>query len=175
VIEWLEYRKVLNEYAAVIVERAQLELGTKRKINGRNVRRVASGDLQNGLFYTFKNRRGEIVLELNSNQSYATFIHEGVNGTKVNQGSPYSFKKGMVNTDAVRKWVRVKGVRPRRDGKFIPMTESNVNSMVFSISKSIARNGIPALPFFSLAIESVDAKFQDKFDRAIIQDIEVSI
>ena len=174
-MEWVNFQKVLIEFGNFVVERAKLELGTQRKEGRRTVRRVASGNLQSGLFSTFKQRKGNLILELNSNQSYADFIHEGVNGTKINRGSKYSFKKGMINTEGIRQWVRVKGVRPRKDGKFIPQTENNVNQMVFAIGRSIARNGIPSVPFFSLAIESAYEKYQDKFDTAIIKDIDIQL
>jgi hypothetical protein len=98
-MEWVNFQKVLIEFGNFVVERAKLELGTQRKEGRKTVRRVASGNLQSGLFSTFKQRRGNLILELNSNQSYADFIHEGVNGTKINRGSKYSFKKGMINTE----------------------------------------------------------------------------
>jgi hypothetical protein len=49
-MEWVNFQKVLIEFGNFVVERAKLELGTQRKEGRKTVRRVATGNLQSGLF-----------------------------------------------------------------------------------------------------------------------------
>jgi len=168
--------KVLNQFGAYAVESAQLELGTTRKIRGRKVRRVATGGLKNSLYHRVKvrtNTKGadNFTVLFGSTKDYAKFIHEGVNGTKVKLGAPYTFKSKFVNMGAVRKWIDNKPIRLRKPGGgFIAKNEKNINRAVYAISKSIAEKGIVGLPFMDLGIKRALRKYDKLIADAVIED-----
>jgi hypothetical protein len=65
------------------------------------------------------------------------FQSEGVNGTQVQRGAPFSFsgRYQTINIDAVRKWIRDKGIKPKD-----PKTSEE--AMAYLIARSIYREGI---------------------------------
>lgn len=79
---------------------------------------------------------------------YGNFVDQGVNGTEVSQGSPFSFK-GMVNVGAIKKFCTIKGI-PKE--------------AAFPIAKSIGEKGLRRTLFFTLPIQRRKA--------ALIKDIE---
>jgi hypothetical protein len=161
---------------AFAIKRAKLELGTYRKIRGRKVRRVSSGDLQKSLYGKTFERRGVISVGFGSRAVYADFIHEGVNGTSVKVGSKYSFKKKNLKEGVVERWIRQKPIKLRdKDGKFIPMTDKNVRSAAYLIGRSIAKNGIVPLPFMRLGVEAAMKKYDTDFLKAISIDLDNEI
>lgn len=174
--------KVLNEFGLEVVEQAQLELGTVRNVGGRKVRRVASGDLKKNLYHRVFVRKGKVRIAFDAKgkaSKYGIFVHEGVNGTRVNHGSPYSFKSNMVNVGAIESWMKVKPVRLRKTminqygqkvSQFVPNTEENRKSAAIAIAKSVARKGIFPLPFFKLAAENVYPKYEKKIADALSLD-----
>lgn len=162
----------LNDYLGrKIVERAQYELSVTRRIQGKKVRRVASGKLKAGLFY--KNLGN--VIGLGSKEDYGVFIHEGVNGVKKKWGSPFSYTNKMPPTDEIERWIKIKGVRLRKVvvkngvkvNTFVQNTEKNRKSAAFAIAKGIQNNGIAPIPFFEKAIESVLEKERKAINDAI--------
>lgn len=168
--------RVLVSFIAYSIKRAKLELGANRKIRGRKVRRVSSGDLHKSLYGKTFERKGGVTVGFGSRVRYADFIHEGVNGTSVKLGSKYSFKSRNLAEGVVAKWIKQKPVRLRdKDGKFIPMTDKNINSAAFLIGRSIAKNGIVPLPFMRLGVEAALKKFDTKFLKAIEVDLKNEI
>lgn len=170
----IETNKALQAFGADMVEYAQGQLKVTRTIRGRKVRRTASGTLGNSLFYQVLKRREAYRIELGARGpggQYAAFIHEGVNGTQVQFGSPYSFKGRFVNIEAVKQWMRVKPVRLRdKDGQFIPNTEANFNNAAFLIARGIAKNGIPPVPYFQEASDRVYPKHEQALANAMAKD-----
>lgn len=113
--------------------------------------KVASGDLLNSIkgevrvdnnIYTF-------VINLND---YWKFLENGVNGTAVDNGSTYSFKKKTVNTDAIEKWISVKKIVPHSINNKVPSTKQ----LAYYISRSIARNGIKGGHYLNSSLQSTD-------------------
>jgi len=177
-IEFIELGKALNQFGAEVVESAQLELGTTQMIGGRKVRRVASGALKQSLYHKVFVRKGKMRVDFGGAQ-YGLFIHEGVNGTRVNQGSQFSFKSAMVNVGAIERWIAVKPIRLRKTiinkngqkvSQFIANTEENKRSAAIAIAKSVARKGIAPLPFYRLAVENTYQKYENKIAEAVVID-----
>ena len=113
--------------------------------------KVASGDLLNRIkgevrvdnnIYTF-------VINLND---YWKYLENGVNGTAVDNGSTYSFKGKTVNTDAIEKWITVKGIVPHSINNKVPSTKQ----LAYVISRSIARNGIKGGHYLKNSLQSTD-------------------
>ena len=52
----MKFKELQDTLGRIVVERAQLEIGTTRSINGKKVRRVASGDLRKNLQYTINGK-----------------------------------------------------------------------------------------------------------------------
>lgn len=120
---------------------------TLLKENGK----VASGDLLNSIkgevrvdnnLYTF-------VINLND---YWKYLENGVNGTAVDNGSTYSFKGKTVNTDAIEKWITVKGIVPHSINNKVPSTKQ----LAYVISRSIARNGIKGGHYLNNSLQSTN-------------------
>lgn len=174
-MDFKETRKVLNEYGQMTVERAQFELTITRTIRGRKVNRVATGTLKENLMYQVHKRKEKFSVLFGADgpaNVYARFIHEGVNGTKVKVGSPYSFKSKFVNIGAIAKWIdeTKMPLRDYKTGRFIPKTDKNKDQAAFMIARSVARKGIAPVPFFTMATEWSYEKMKEKIAQAISKD-----
>jgi len=181
----MRFKELQATLGKLIVERAQLELGTTRTINGKKVRRVASDSLRKGLSFS---SNGKIV-KFNTNQAYGGFIHYGVNGTKKKWGSPFSYKSGTkpIPLEGIVEWMRRKGIRPRNKaggfqkqgakkveiGGYIVSTQEA--GLAFAIGKKIKENGIAPLPYYDLAIGQVFRTQKALIDKAVKKDIELQI
>ncbi len=173
-------KKVLRRFGQLVVEDAQGQLKVQRTIRGRKVARFASGTLASSLRYNLMERKQGISLRFYSKTPYGRFIHAGVNGTKESVGSPYSFKKKTVNTDAIYEWLKVKKVRLRRTrinkygqkvSEFVPNTERNYRSAAYVIGRSVAEKGIVPVPYFTEAAERVSKRFDwGKMNEAVALD-----
>lgn len=120
---------------------------TVLKENGK----VASGDLLNSIkgevrvdnnLYTF-------VINLND---YWKYLENGVNGTAVDNVSIHSFNCKTVNTDAIEKWITVKGIVPHSINNKVPSNKQ----LAYIISRSIARNGIKGGHYLINSLQSTD-------------------
>lgn len=81
-------------------------------------------------------------------KEYGEYQDKGVNGTEVNWGSPYSFKK-MVPPSALDKWVVNKGIAPRSaGGQFLSRA-----GLKFAIARSIMIKGIKPKNFIEPNID----------------------
>ena len=184
--------KELKDYLGKkITERAQYELTVERKVQGKRVRRKASGDLQRSLTYEVKGRKLRFYAKGDAGK-YATFIHYGVNGTKKKWGSPFSYRDKMPPIEPIMKWMKVKGVRLRkvvvRNGvkvnTFVPRYSTitrgkrkgqkvdNAVSAAFAIAKGVQRDGIIPVPFFDKAVGHVMEREREAIEKAIEKEIE---
>ena len=175
-MKYTRTNKELQKFSEFAIQRAQLELGTTRTIRGRKVRRVAGGALQKSLYSTKVEKNGRLRILFKSKVDYADFIHDGVNGTKVNVGSRYSFTKQNINTDWIETWLKQKRIRLTKSrGKkgrvFVKSTEANIKSAAFAIGRSIARNGIAPVPFMQMGVEAALKKFDNRIVDAIEYDL----
>jgi hypothetical protein len=166
----LKFKELQATLGKLIVERAQLELGATRTINGRKVRRVASDALRKGLNFTINGKN----LSLNSVQKYGAFIHYGVNGTKKKWGSQFSYGSKQPPIEPIIKWMRLKGIKVRKvGGAFAKQTPKAVRGLAFGISKKIKENGIAPLPYYNLAISNVLKTQSALIAKAIKKDVEL--
>ena len=165
--------KQLEKFTNFAVESAQLELGTTRKIRGKNVRRVASGGLKDSLFGYRTMLKGKFRIEFGSVKAYSIFVHEGVNGTVVNNGSKFSFKSKNIgwSQEEFDRWARFKKIRPKdKNGQFVKVTPSAMAGMRFAIGRSMAKKGIVGVPFFTKGIERSMKKFDKDIATALAKD-----
>ena len=136
---------------------------------GRN--RYASGVTAQSIakdapLYKITDKDGVIEIDLYM-PKYYDFIDKGVNGLKVNRSSPYSFRKATPPPLAsVRQFMLNRGIVPRsKDGKRLPITEKNLNSLAYIIGVGIKMNGIEGVPYYSSVIND---KWLIKFSDTMI-------
>lgn len=166
---------VLAHFAAEIVRGAKLELGTKT-IGKNKTYGVASRTLQNSL--AFAARPGGLDFFANAPaDKYAIYIHEGVNGTQIKRGSPFSFRDKQPPISAIREWMATKPIRLRdpNTGAFIKQTEEKLNAAAFNIARGIKRKGIPGVPYFENSAKANFKKWGDKLADAMAEDLEIAM
>lgn len=166
-----DFEKVLARFADDVNNAAKRELGSRRIGKNRSYG-VASRSLQKSLTYEIKGGR----VSFGSPLPYAAFIHWGVNGTRKNQNAPYSFKTKQPPSGPILEWMKAKPVRLRdASGKFVKKTESRLKSAAFLIARSIKRQGIVGLKYYSVALESIVPQYRDELGEAMAQDLVRSI
>ncbi len=142
------FEDILNEYALAVVERAQSNLRIKRRVRGKVVNRVASGNLLNSLTYKLRIRYNKPTIDFTVKDAagkYADVIE-------------YGRKPGakMPPVSAIEKWIKIKPLKLRnRQGEFIKSTESAIKSAAFAIAKSIGENGIEGINYYQDAINEL--------------------
>ena len=162
-----DFEKVLDRFADDVNTAAKRELGSRRIGKNRSYG-VASRSLQKSLTYKIKGGR----VSFGSPLPYAAFIHWGVNGTRKNQNAPYSFGSKQPPSRPIMEWMRAKPVRLRdASGKFVKQTESRLKSAAFLIARSIKRNGIVGLRYYTVALESIVPQYQVELGEALTQDL----
>jgi len=180
-----EVDKIVEAFAEEATLRAKRNLGSYRYVKdkrGRKKRRRAdsSGELRNSLTFNIKKGQGtyDIAFFANGEASkYASFVEQGVNGTKKKWGSPFSFKGKNINQDAIRKWMKKKPIRVRefKNGKlggFAKATETRKKQTAFLIGRSIAMYGISPLNYMSDAVNEELPKWRERFSEALAKDLE---
>jgi hypothetical protein len=163
-----EFEKILNEYAATVVERAQSNLRIKRRIRGKMVNRVGSNrpdNLLNSLLYKIKVRYGKPTIDFTVKGQagqYADVIEFGRRpGAR------------MPPVAAIEKWIRMKPLKLRnRQGEFIKSTESAIKSAAYNIARSIGEKGIEGINYYGEAIDDTWDDYKDKLMDAYVKDIE---
>lgn len=171
-----DFDKVLKDFAEEVNLAAKRTLGS-RKIGKNRSYGVASRSLQKSLEYKI----GDGKVEFGSPLPYAAFIHWGVNGTRRNRQAPFSFKnETKLPVPAIKEWMKAKGIKPRdKSGKFIakvgPRGGDRVASAAYMIARSIKRNGIHGLKYYSVALESIVPQFTDKLGDALVKDLLSSL
>lgn len=162
-------KELVNSIADDVVERAQLNLGATRTINGKKRRRVASGRLKDGLSYKNLTRYNMPVVQFgvkdNELKKYADVIEFGR-------------RKGARQppSDAILEWMRIKPIRIRdKDGGFIKATEAKKRQVAYLIARSIGENGIDGIYYYREAIRDVLEKRGDEFFEAVNKEIEIRL
>lgn len=112
---------------------------------------------------------------------YGKFINDGVNGTRRNLGSPYSFRneypsKNMV--EAFQEWIKRAGIKVRtvkhlRNYGRSEQRNRDVSeiSSAYAMAKSIKMLGIKPRGFMTDAIVSADKKISDRLGLALRVDL----
>ena len=159
--------KAIEGYISYTIKTAQQELSKTRSVGGRTFNRVSSGKLKNSLFGVSTKKNKKRVISFGSTASYAKQIEYGVNGTKKKWNSPYSFKGENIDTSWVANWANRKGIKV--DG------DMTINGLKYVIGRSIARNGIIPVPYFRLAVEAAEKKFNNNIFNAYIKDVDAEI
>lgn len=162
-------KELVNSIADDVIERAQLNLGVTRTINGKKRRRVASGSLQKGLSYKNLTRYNNPIIQFGVDndklKDYASVIEFGR-------------RKGARQppVEPILQWMKVKGIRLRdKDGGFIKSTEAKRRQVAWAISRSIGENGIEGINYYNEAIQDVLEKRGKEFLDAIGKEIEIRL
>lgn len=162
-------KELVNSIADDVIERAQLNLGVTRTINGKKRRRVASGSLQKGLSYKNLTRYNNPIIQFGVDndklKDYASVIEFGR-------------RKGARQppVEPIIEWMKVKGIRLRdKDGGFIKSTEAKRRQVAWAISRSIGENGIEGINYYNEAIRDVLEKRGKEFLDAIGKEIEIRL
>lgn len=161
-----DFENMLNEYAAAVVERAKSNLRIKRRVRGKVVNRVASGNLLNSLVYKLKFRYNKPTIDFTVDNDaagkYADVIEDGRRpGAK------------MPPVKAIEDWIKLKPLKLRnRQGEFIKATESNIKSAAFAIAKSIGKNGIEGIHYYQDAVNDTWDEYKEQLITAYVKGVE---
>lgn len=162
----------LKEWANIVVEEAQRNVGAIRIIDGKRRRTDTTGKLRKGLSFSLDETNGKTIISFNSDQPYADFVHDGVRGAISSpistKDSEYKYSSKQPPIDPIIEWIKRKRIRVRSsDGKIRPNLKTVVDrrtgrtkkvdqrqSLAFAISKNIRKHGIPGNPFFKDAVDT---------------------
>ena len=182
---------LMNEFGQEVVEKAMLNLGVYRTVNGKKRRAVASDTLRKSLAFRYDNKYKRIDFFAKGKASdYADFVEQGVNGTQRGVNSLYSFRSGSGSgggsgmgtmQKAIYDWMKVKRIQPREpNGSFKKFKtpkakETAMEGMAFNIMRAIRRRGIPPLFYYRDAVNETLVDFNDKFMAALKSEITIAI
>ena len=158
--------KAAEKWGALIVERAQLELGTRRRQtagSGRTYigRKVSSDALRKGLGYTHSiSGKNILSFDFGAKVDYGTYVHEGRQRGK------------MPPLDSIIDWMGKKRIRPRdaETGSFVQATPGRVRSLAYLIARSIGKYGVEPFPFFSMAFDHHAQAMEKEIADAFVDD-----
>ena len=184
--------QLMNDFGQEVVEKAMLNLGVYRTVNGKKRRAVASDTLRKSLAFRYDNKYKRIDFFAKGKASdYADFVEQGVNGTQRSVNSPYSFRSGSgggsggsgmgTMQKAIYDWMKVKRIQPREaNGAFKKFKtpkakEAAMEGMAFNIMRAIRRRGIPPLFYYRDAVNETLVDFNDKFMAALKSEITIAI
>ena len=156
-METKHVQQALNEFGALVVERARQNL----KTGGRYGTHNASGQLSKSLDYKTKENKNSIEFDFYA-ESYWKELDFGTKGSESSAKAPNSPYKANASRAAIDKWVIRKGIQGVRGagGQF-----ANRKLMVTSITNSINRTGTFETRFFRNAF---DLEYKD-FDNNIVE------
>lgn len=156
-METKNVQQALNEFGALVVERARQNL----KVGGRYGTHNASGALSKSLDYKTKESKNSISFDFYA-ESYWKELDFGTKGSESSAKAPNSPYKANASRGAIDKWVIRKGIQGVRGagGQF-----ANRKLMVTSITNSINRTGTFETRFFRNAF---DLEYKD-FDNNIVE------
>ena len=114
---------------------------------------------------------------------YGTFLDKGVSGNKKKQSykdskgktvsSPYKYTTKGPPIDILSKWIKRKGIKPKRLGRGRSKnTGQFVSGFAYLISRKIKREGIKSLSFFQKPLSLWYDKLQDDFLKILKLDIQ---
>lgn len=73
----------------------------------------------------------------------------------------------------IKDWIKSKRIKPRDEkGRFMQMTEKNMNSLAFVLNRAIYKHGIKATHFFTDPLEAHIKKLDKKIPKAMEADID---
>jgi len=160
-----EFEALLNEYADAVIERAQSNLRIKRRVRGKVVNRVASGNLLNSLTYKTRIRYNKPTVDFTVKGDAGKYADVIEFGRKPNSRMP--------PVSAIEQWIRIKPLKLRnRQGEFIKSTESAIKSAAYAIAKSIGEKGIEGIHYYQDAINDTWPEYQDQLMDAFVKDVE---
>jgi hypothetical protein len=161
-----EFEEILNEYALAVVERAQSNLRIKRRVRGKMVNRVASGNLLRSLYYKINIRYNKPTIDFTVSNDEA-----GKYADVIELGRRPGAK--MPPVSVIEKWLKLKPIKLRnRQGEFIKSTESAIKSAAYAIAQSIGKNGIQGINYYGEAIDDTWDEYKDKLMEGYIKGIE---
>ncbi len=164
-----DYEALLNEYAATVVERAQSNLRIKRRVRGKVVNRVASGNLLNSLTYKLRIRYNKPTIDFTVKGDAGRYADVIEYGRKPYPGDP---TKRPPYRD-IMQWIKIKPLKLRnRQGEFIKSTESAIKSAAIAIAKSIGENGIQGINYYQDAINDTWEDYSEQLIQAYAKGVE---
>lgn len=121
---------------------------------------------------------GGVKVQILASGDYWAFIDEGVDGTEVKHGSPYSFKGKFAKPKAIEKWIKAEALNPQKIIAEIELKRKGLSKtnrtlsrpkkklsfneaakrLSFIIGRSIAKKGIEPKPFIDKVINEVRLK-----------------
>ncbi len=164
-------------FAEDVIERAQRNIGATRTIRGKKRRRVSSGTLQKSLIYFVASSKFKTVIDFttkNEVDKYAGVIE-------------YGRRKGAKPppTIAILEWIKQKNIRVQKPGGgFIKLTKRSKMypeyfqeqvGMAVMIKRSIAKNGIEGINYYTDAIRDAREDAIPMFMDALKKEIELRI
>lgn len=177
--------KALSLYGNEVIKRAKRNLKIKKKVDGKWVTTDNTGKLGNGLYYKLTNTDKKINIKFESTADYGYFMEKGVQGRESTKQSVKNYPTGMTKAKFKKKnlpngviegWIRTKKVKLRdKDGKFIPMTDSNIRGASYMIGKSIAEKGLGARAFMSDAISETKRRFVISLKEGLLKDLRNAV
>lgn len=183
--------QLMQEFGQEVVEKAMLNLGVYRTVNGKKRRAVASDTLRKSLAFRYDNKYKRIdFFAKGAAEKYADFVEQGVNGTRSSVNSPYSFRSGSGSgggsgmgtmQKAIYDWMKIKRIQPREpNGSFKKFKtpkakETAMEGMAFNIMRAIRRRGIPPLFYYRDAVNETLVDFNDKFIEVLKSEITIAI
>ena len=162
--------ELMNEFGQEVVERAMLNLGVYRTVNGKKRRAVASDTLRKSLTYRYDSKYRRIDFFAKGKASeYAYYVEEGRK------------PGGRPPTDKILEWMKIKRIQPRNEnGSFkkfaTPKAKENaMEGIAFNISRAIGRRGIKPLFYFRDAVNETLVDYNAKFMAALNREITIAI
>ena len=165
--------KTANFYGKLIVERAQLELGTKRSQrsnnpNGRNYsgRKVSSDNLRKNLNFILKSQNGKFSVSFGAKGTAAKYAQSVHNGRRKGSQPP---------SHELVAWLKRRGYRAKdpKTGAFKETKEYHYEGMAYVIARSIGKYGVKEFPYYTMALKKYDTQLTDAILKAIELDVEV--
>jgi len=149
---------VIDTFGKDVVKQAQKNLATKGfdgQIKGR--KKDNTGKLSKSLGYSIRQTDGKIIISFKSGVDYAGIVEEGRSkGAKM---PPYA---------AINKWVAQRRIVTRnKKGQFETRQRATER-----IRRSIAKQGIKPVRFFSLAMNEVFEMLPPLVQTALVTDLE---
>ena len=114
---------------------------------------------------------------------YGTFLDKGVSGNKKKQSfkdykgktmsSPYSYTTKQPPPDILSKWIKRKGIKPKRLGRGRDKKSGRfISNLAFLIGRKIKRDGIKSLAFFQKPLGLWYDRLQHDFLKIFKKDIQ---
>ena len=168
-MNWVNTYNVLSEYSKIIIDKYKAALINDNRVTSSA---IAGQKLTDSITFNIKTGSTDYSVELSLNY-YWKFIEEGVNGTKNDRGSEYSFKKAFANVGAISEWINAKPVLPKpmtlkKTGKQVLPTPKQLS---YLISKSVAEKGIRGGHYLEKTLNDIEEELTERLAVAVEQDI----